>query len=186
MGANVRVPMPGPQEKTKRVLRRASRSGRLIPGLLVLTAAATLLGTAFAAGKGSRAAPTSSFTGTASGGGGSTSSFTGSGTVGGSGGGEGDGFGSDDSGSFGQEGDGGGALVLPSSGPGGALSGMTASDVRLLQTSLARLGFFHHAVTGYYGAVTTAAVKKFQRSAGLKADGIWGTRSASALTKRLG
>ncbi len=71
-------------------------------------------------------------------------------------------------------------------GPGGALSGMTISAIRQLQGELARLGYFHHVVTGYYGPVTTAAVKAFQRSAGLKPDGIWGPLSEAALKRRLG
>ena len=57
--------------------------------------------------------------------------------------------------------------------------------VRRLQRGLAKLGFFHHAVTGVYGPITTAAVRSFQRSVGLTADGKWGTQSAAALTKRL-
>ncbi len=73
----------------------------------------------------------------------------------------------------------------PSAGPGGALAGMSISAVRQLQTQLARLGYFHHVVTGFYGPVTTAAVKAFQRSAGLKPDGIWGPQSEAALGKRL-
>ena len=63
---------------------------------------------------------------------------------------------------------------------------MTVAGVRQLQSKLARLGYFHHAVTGYYGPVTTAAVKAFQRSAGLKPDGIWGPHSEDALKHRLG
>ncbi len=162
-----------------------SVAARVIAGVSVLIVSTTFVGTALAARTGTRATPTSSFTGSPAGGGSSTSSFTGSGTLGGSGE-DDDGFGSDDSGSFGHEGgEDVGMLAVPSSGPGGALAGMTAAEVRRLQTSLARLGYFHHAVTGYYGAVTTAAVKRFQRSAGLKADGVWGRRSAVVLAKRL-
>jgi peptidoglycan hydrolase-like protein with peptidoglycan-binding domain len=98
----------------------------------------------------------------ASPGSGSTSSFTGSGTTGGSGEGD-DGFGSSSSGA-------------PT---------MTLTAVRRLQTALARLGYFHHVVTGYYGPVTTASVKTFQHSAGLQPDGIWGPLSQAALTRRL-
>ena len=39
----------------------------------------------------------------------------------------------------------------PSEGPGGVLSGLTVVQVRALQADLARLGYFHHVVTGYYG-----------------------------------
>jgi murein L,D-transpeptidase YcbB/YkuD len=52
--------------------------------------------------------------------------------------------------------------------------------------SFARLGYFHHVITGYYGPVTTAAVKAFQRSAGLKPDGISGPRTQASLRRRLG
>jgi cytochrome c6 len=78
-----------------------------------------------------------------------------------------------------------GSAATKASGPGGALTGMDVAAVRRLQTDLARLGYFHHVVTGYYGLVTTAAVKTFQRSAGLKPDGIWGQHSEGALKKRL-
>ena len=59
-------------------------------------------------------------------------------------------------------------------------------DRAALQRDLKKLGFFHGPVTGFYGPLTTAAVKRFQRSAGLKADGLWGPKSASALRRRLG
>jgi len=71
------------------------------------------------------------------------------------------------------------------SGQGGAIAGMNVAAVRRLQTDLEQLGYFHHVVTGYYGPVTTAAVKRFQRSAGLKPDGIWGRHSATALKERI-
>ena len=77
----------------------------------------------------------------------------------------------------------------PSSGtlppPTVPLSKMSAAKVKRLQRNLARLGFFHHAVTGYYGPITTKAVRRFQRSVGLKADGVWGPQSAAALKTRL-
>jgi hypothetical protein len=123
-----------------------------------------------------------------------TSSFTGTGPTGGlgsSGGFEGsegsEGFGA--SGESGRDGSGsfqsGGASASPSPGPGGAISGLGVTAVRRLQTALARLGYFRHSVTGYYGPITTRAVKRFQRSAGLKPDGIWGPLSAAALARRL-
>ena len=71
-------------------------------------------------------------------------------------------------------------------GPGAVLAGMTVAAVRRLQAELARLGYFHHVVTGYYGPVTTGAVKAFQRSVGLKPDGIWGPRTQASLKRRLG
>ena len=62
---------------------------------------------------------------------------------------------------------------------------MPPGAVKQLQTRLARLGYFSGPVTGFYGPLTTAAVKRFQRAAGLRADGIWGAKSATALGKRL-
>jgi mono/diheme cytochrome c family protein len=70
-------------------------------------------------------------------------------------------------------------------GGSGASTTMPASTVRQIQKSLLRLGFFHGPVTGFYGPLTTAAVKRFQHAAGLKADGIWGPRSAAALKRRV-
>jgi Putative peptidoglycan binding domain len=153
---------------------------RLLSALPVLAAAATLVGSALAGSSNTAAAPSSSFTGTSSSGGSPSSSFSGSGTSGSSGD---EGLGSDDSGSFASEG-GSGTAGVAGFGPGGA-TGMTVAAVRRLQAELARLGYFHHIVTGYYGLVTTAAVKQFQRSAGLKSDGIWGRRSETALKRRL-
>jgi cytochrome c553 len=64
-------------------------------------------------------------------------------------------------------------------------SAMPTSKVKRLQADLAKLGFFHHVVTGYYGPITTKAVKRFQRSVGLRADGVWGPQSEAALKARL-
>jgi peptidoglycan hydrolase-like protein with peptidoglycan-binding domain len=65
-------------------------------------------------------------------------------------------------------------------------SGLSAAAVRNLQAELLRLGYFGGPVTGFYGPLTTAAVKRFQRAQGLKVDGIWGPHSAAALRRRLG
>jgi mono/diheme cytochrome c family protein len=58
------------------------------------------------------------------------------------------------------------------------------AKVRRIQRALARLGFFHHAVTGFYGPITQAAVAAFQRAAGLTPDGLWGPKTAAALARR--
>lgn len=65
------------------------------------------------------------------------------------------------------------------------VAGMPAGVVKRLQSNLAKLGFFKGPVTGFYGQLTTTAVKRFQRAAGLRPDGIWGSKSAAALRKRL-
>ena len=58
-----------------------------------------------------------------------------------------------------------------------------SAAIKHLQLQLRGLGFFHGPVTGFYGAMTTAAVKRFQRSAGLQPDGVWGARSSQALAR---
>ncbi len=72
----------------------------------------------------------------------------------------------------------GGASAAPA-------SGLPTTAVARLQRQLKKLRFFHGPVTGFYGPLTIAAVKRFQRSAGLTADGLWGPKSASALRLRL-
>ena len=130
------------------------------------------------------AAPSSGFAGTSSSSGRPSASFSGSGTSSGTGESDG-GAGSDDTGSLAGESGGSGTSSIASAGPAGVTT-MTGPAVRRLQAKLARLGYFHHVVTGYYGPVTVSAVKRFQRAAGLKPDGIWGPLSASALRKRVG
>lgn len=71
-----------------------------------------------------------------------------------------------------------------STGISAAVAGLSKTKVRTIQRRLRRLGFFHHAVTGVYGPVTTAAVAAFQRSAGLTADGLWGPQTAAAAARR--
>jgi putative peptidoglycan binding protein len=156
---------------------QSSRQALRIAGALaILAAGAVMAQPALPAPSRAAASPGSSFTGTATGGS-SSSGFTGSGTTGGSGEEEGDDGGSDDAGTS----DDGGSLARPGSG----VSNLDSAAVRRIQAALARLGLFHHVVTGYYGPVTTAAVKRFERSAGLSPDGIWGPLAAAALRQRL-
>jgi mono/diheme cytochrome c family protein len=77
------------------------------------------------------------------------------------------------------------AWVSTTAGGSGSAPTVAAGTVVKLQHDLAKLGFFHGPFTGFYGPLTTAAVKRFQRSAGLHADGVWGPLSATALKKRL-
>jgi cytochrome c553 len=58
---------------------------------------------------------------------------------------------------------------------------MPVPAVRRLQHDLHRLGYFNGPFTGFYGPITTSAVKRFQRSHGLHADGIWGPLSQRVL-----
>jgi cytochrome c6 len=73
-----------------------------------------------------------------------------------------------------------------SSAPDTGIPGMSKTKVRTLQHALHKLGYFNGPFTGFYGQLTTAAVKHFQAAAGLTADGIWGPQSQSVLVKRLG
>lgn len=101
------------------------------------------------------------------------------------GGGEGEGEGGQ-----GGEGDGGTQRIARSSAPLGSASVSTgalpaaAPWVVSLQTKLKRLGYFSGPVTGVYGPLTTAAVKRFQQRNALAADGKWGPSSQSMLVRR--
>lgn len=61
----------------------------------------------------------------------------------------------------------------------GLRAGQRSSAVRQLQTRLRQLNHFRANPTGYYGSITTAAVRSFQRSVGLP-----GTGQADAVTLR--
>jgi peptidoglycan hydrolase-like protein with peptidoglycan-binding domain len=60
-----------------------------------------------------------------------------------------------------------------------------SAAIKRLQLQLQQLGFFHGPVTGFYGAQTTAAVKRFQLAVHLQADGVWGALSSRALERTL-
>lgn len=62
----------------------------------------------------------------------------------------------------------------------------TGSDVKTLQQALVALGYLKGKPDGFYGPKTTAAVTKFQQAAGLKADGIAGSKTLTALSARSG
>jgi len=59
--------------------------------------------------------------------------------------------------------------------------GARGEDVRLVQERLSASGFLSGSIDGIYGNGTLRAVKAFQRSAGLGADGIVGTATWAAL-----
>jgi peptidoglycan hydrolase-like protein with peptidoglycan-binding domain len=68
-----------------------------------------------------------------------------------------------------------GVLRLDSRGPA----------VGLLQQQLTTLGYFSGVVTEFFGPVTEDAVRRFQRDAGLTADGIVGPGTDAAIQQRL-
>ena len=55
--------------------------------------------------------------------------------------------------------------------------GSRGDEVRKIQTKLKQLGFFNGTVDGIYGVKTQSAVKKFQKSVGITADGIAGNKT---------
>lgn len=59
--------------------------------------------------------------------------------------------------------------------------GSTGSVVSTIQTKLKNWGYYTGSVDGIYGAKTTAAVKYFQRTNGLTADGIAGAKTLTAM-----
>ncbi len=59
--------------------------------------------------------------------------------------------------------------------------GSSGSTVRTIQTKLKRWGYYTGSVDGIYGSKTVSAVKHFQRTNGLTADGICGPATLSAL-----
>jgi hypothetical protein len=59
--------------------------------------------------------------------------------------------------------------------------GAQGRAVRTLQSSLAGSGYYYGAVDGIYGPRTTSAVRRYQRSAGLRVDGIAGPRTMARL-----
>ncbi|NEW08076.1 spore cortex-lytic enzyme [Paenibacillus sp. SYP-B3998] len=61
--------------------------------------------------------------------------------------------------------------------------GSQSGDVWDLQFRLKALGYYQQQLDGVYGAATTAAVRNFQTTYGLTADGVTGTSTWSALRK---
>lgn len=59
--------------------------------------------------------------------------------------------------------------------------GSSGSEVKQIQEKLKRWGYYSGSIDGIYGSVTEAAVKRFQKSNGLTADGIAGKRTLEAM-----
>lgn len=55
--------------------------------------------------------------------------------------------------------------------------GSRGTEVRQIQDKLKSLGYYSYGVDGIYGAQTKAAVTRFQKSRGLSADGIAGSKT---------
>ncbi len=64
--------------------------------------------------------------------------------------------------------------------------GSTGDKVRQLQQDLTALGYYYGDISGHYGTLTQAAVKKFQKAKGIGQDGIAGTSTLNAISKALG
>lgn len=69
-----------------------------------------------------------------------------------------------------------GAIVAPS-------SALPPKIVKRTQKQLSRLGYYEGAIDGDYGPGTSAAVRAFQRDAGIKVDGVYGSQTKSALSE---
>lgn len=64
--------------------------------------------------------------------------------------------------------------------------GMRGSAVTRLQRQLTQIGIYNGPVTGFFGAQTSAAVRRFQQAQGLPADGKAGPRTLNALSAAAG
>ena len=64
--------------------------------------------------------------------------------------------------------------------------GSTGDKVIALQQDLTALGYYYGDISGHYGSLTQAAVKKFQKAKGISPDGIAGTSTLNAIAKALG
>ena len=62
-------------------------------------------------------------------------------------------------------------------------SGSKGESVQALQARLQELGLYNKALDGIYGRGTAAAVKAFQKSCGLKADGVAGPKTLAKLNE---
>ena len=70
--------------------------------------------------------------------------------------------------------------------PGTLRSGMRGEEVRQMQAALIRLGYLGGTADGIFGTNTENAVKKFQKSSRLKADGLAGSKTLEILYQKAG
>ncbi len=66
---------------------------------------------------------------------------------------------------------------------GGLTTGSSGDAVNQVQSRLTALGFYDGPITGYYGDMTEAAVRRFQAASGLTADGVVGSATLAALQR---
>jgi len=78
------------------------------------------------------------------------------------------------------------AQLISQTPPGMLRLGDGGSAVTVLQQNLSTLGYFGGVATGYFGSVTEDAVKRFQRDAGLLADGMVGAGTDEAIRQKIG
>ena len=64
--------------------------------------------------------------------------------------------------------------------------GSTGSGVSALQENLTALGFYYGDITGHFGSMTEAAVKKFQKSRGLSQTGVANKTTQNAIVSAMG
>ena len=72
-----------------------------------------------------------------------------------------------------------------SSSVSGLKLGSTGTEVSNLQANLTTLGYYYGDVTGHYGSMTQAAVKKFQKAKGLSDDGVAGSKTIAAIASAI-
>ena len=72
-------------------------------------------------------------------------------------------------------------LLAQSAGAATYRQGSSGEQVRIMQEKLKRWGYYDGAVDGIFGSRTAAAVRDFQRSNGLRVDGIVGAQTLAAL-----
>lgn len=72
-------------------------------------------------------------------------------------------------------------LLAQSAGAATYRQGSSGEQVRIIQDKLKRWGYYDGAVDGIFGSATAKAVRYFQRSNGLTADGIVGKQTLAAL-----